>query len=292
MLLARLCQEVKHLWYSGRCKEQNMAMQIIIFFGLGLIIGSFLNVVVYRLEVMESILGRSHCPRCHKQIRWFDNIPLFSFLILKARCRDCQGRISWQYPLLEFFTGVVFAVTAYYFFNPLAPESWTETAFWLISFAILLVIIAYDLKRMEIPMLVLWIGVLVAVAYFLFADAQAFRGIEGIRSSLVYSGAAGGLVAFFFLFALVFFSKEKWMGLGDAYLGILIGLLAGWPLILVALILSFTLGAVVGVGLILGRKRTLQSQIPFAPFLAGGTMLAIFLSHSLPELGNQLRFIF
>ena len=266
-------------------------MIILIFFGLGLIIGSFLNVVVYRLEVMESILGRSHCTHCHKQIRWYDNVPLFSFLILKARCRDCQGRISWQYPLLEFFTGAVFAVTAYCFFDPLVVASWTATAFYLVSFAVLLVIIAYDLKNMEIPMLILWIGVLVAVVYFLFADAQSFRSIQGIRSSFVYSGAAGGLAAFVFLFSLVFFSKEKWMGMGDAYLGIFIGLLVGWPLVLVSLMLAFTFGAVVGLGLIAAKKKGFKSQIPFAPFLASGAMAVILLAQQFPELKNYLSFI-
>jgi leader peptidase (prepilin peptidase)/N-methyltransferase len=81
---------------------------IIIFFILGLIIGSFLNVVVYRLNLAESILGRSQCPHCKAKVRWYDNVPLLSFVLLGAKCRDCGEKISWQYPILEFFTGVVF----------------------------------------------------------------------------------------------------------------------------------------------------------------------------------------
>jgi leader peptidase (prepilin peptidase)/N-methyltransferase len=131
----------------------------IIFLLFGLIIGSFLNAVVYRLNAVESLLERSHCPHCRKQVRWFDNVPLLSFILLSAKCRDCGEKISWQYPLLEATTGIVFAILGNCFFKLEDFSTWTLTAFYLIIFAILLVIFVYDFKYMEIPMLVLWLGI-------------------------------------------------------------------------------------------------------------------------------------
>jgi prepilin signal peptidase PulO-like enzyme (type II secretory pathway) len=87
-------------------------MMLLIFFVFGLIVGSFLNVVVYRLNVAENFaVGRSKCPHCQALIKWYDNIPLLSFVLLKFRCRQCQGKISWQYPLVEFFTGVTCSIS-------------------------------------------------------------------------------------------------------------------------------------------------------------------------------------
>ena len=104
---------------------------LIIFFILGLIVGSFLNVVICRLELAESILGRSHCPRCKSLIRWYDNIPLLSFILLRARCRDCQEKISWQYPSVELAAGIIFTAVGYYFFTISDLQAWAETLFYL-----------------------------------------------------------------------------------------------------------------------------------------------------------------
>src|SRR3972149_5315706 len=89
---------------------------LIAFFIFGLIIGSFLNVVVYRLRDAETLLGRSFCRHCKHQIRWYDNIPLLSFILLRGECRDCQNKISWQYPAVELMTGALFALIGFLFF--------------------------------------------------------------------------------------------------------------------------------------------------------------------------------
>jgi len=120
----------------------------IIFFLLGLIIGSFLNVVVYRLNAMETLLGRSHCPHCRKKIRWYDNVPILSFILLAAKCRDCGQKISWKYPIYEFLTGVIFMFIGNYFFSISFPITWITTAYYLIVFSLLLVIFAYDVDFM------------------------------------------------------------------------------------------------------------------------------------------------
>jgi len=259
-------------------------MTILIFFLFGLIIGSFLNVVVYRLEIAESLMGRSHCPKCQKQIRWYDNIPLLSFLILGARCRDCEEKISWQYPAVEFLTGVTFALVGAAFFSSWNFQAWGETAFHLALFSVLLVIFLYDFKFMEIPMLVLWIGVAAALGYYLVFDWLNFNPQMGLLSLRLFSGLlAGGLawLAFFLLSAL---SREKWMGMGDAYLALLIGLVARTPLTLWALLFAFTIGALFGIILIALKKKTLQSQVPFGPFMVLGCFLAVLLPLLVPTV--------
>jgi leader peptidase (prepilin peptidase)/N-methyltransferase len=257
---------------------------LIIFLILGLIIGSFLNAVVYRLEAVESLLERSHCPHCKKKVRWFDNVPLFSFILLSAKCRDCGEKISWQYPVVELATGVVFALIGNYFFDILDFSSLALTMYYLVVFSILMIIFVYDFKYMEIPMLVLWLGTGVSLAFFLFADWQNFQSAASILELRTISGIIGGLVAGGFFYALAAYSKETWMGYGDAYLGLLVGLVVGWPNILVALMLSFTIGALVSVGLIAVSKKTMKSQVPFAPFLITGTFLVVILPQIFPTL--------
>lgn len=257
---------------------------IIIFFIIGLIIGSFLNVVVERLNLAETILGRSHCPHCKKQIRWYDNVPVLSFMVLRARCRDCEGRISWQYPIVEILTGVVFALAGNYFFNVSNSQSWVMTIFYLGIFSLLLIIMIYDFKFMEIPMVAIWLGMGLITFYYLYFDWTAFDPQMGIMSLKIYSGALASLVAFILFLLLSAGSGEKWMGMGDAYVAMLAGALIGWPNIFWALVLAFTLGAVWGIVLILGRKKTMKSQIPFAPFIVLGTMLVIFLPLIFPSL--------
>lgn len=253
-------------------------MTFITFFILGLIIGSFLNVVVYRLRVAESISrGRSRCPRCKKTISWYDNIPLLSFILLRFRCRYCRAKISFQYPLVEFGAGVLFALAGWKFFNVNDFSTWTTTLYYLGILGFLGVIFIYDFLYMEVPDIVLWPAVAWVIAFGLYFDwHQVDLGSLGILGSQVYSGVLAAFAAFMFFFALVAASKEKWMGMGDAYLVILLGLIAGWPNILLALFLAFGLGAIFGLTLIALKKKKMQSQIPFAPFLILGTMVALF----------------
>jgi prepilin signal peptidase PulO-like enzyme (type II secretory pathway) len=135
-------------------------MIILIFFITGLIVGSFLNVLAMRLHTAEEIfLSRSKCPRCKKLIHWYDNIPVLSFIFLKFRCRDCQKPISWLYPTVEIFTGVVFALVGWQFFQLENFETWLLTFFHLVIASSLVVILVYDWLYMEIPSSVLWVAV-------------------------------------------------------------------------------------------------------------------------------------
>lgn len=256
-----------------------MILQMLIFFVLGLIIGSFLNVLVYRLRDAETLLGRSFCRHCKHPIRWYDNIPLISFVLLRGLCRDCETKISWQYPVLEFLTGVLFALTGYFFFSSINVLSWLETLWLLGILSCLIVIAAYDLRNMEIPISMLIIS---AFLTYIFFAVYFFLVPEPFLASRLWYGILGGVIVAGFFFLLVFWSRETWMGWGDVWLGFVVGSIVGLPLILPMLTLSFGLGAITGLLAILYGGRNMKSQIPFAPFLAAGTIAVLFLSEAFP----------
>lgn len=263
---------------------------VAIFFIFGLIIGSFLNVIIYRLRIFDTILGRSHCPHCKSQIRWYDNIPLFSFILLGAKCRDCEGKISWQYPLVEFFTGVVFALTGYYFFDIGSFSAVWETGFYLIVFSLLIVLLTYDWFYMEMPVLIFWIILGVIAINLINVSMWELRlGFQFTELSLI-NYMIGGFLAWLFFFCLVFFSKEKWMGWGDVYIGLLVGLILGWPSVLLGLMSAFTLGAVYALILLAGKKVGLKTEVPFIPFLVSGLIIGIFLTEQFPSWMSYFYF--
>ena len=221
-------------------------------------------------------MGRSYCPHCKKGISWYDNVPLLSFIILGAKCRRCRKKISWQYPLVEFFTGLIFALVGAKFFSALDSATWAVTFYYLVTLSFLVVILVYDFLYMEIPGLALWPAIGFVVALNLFLDWSREGKLGGPLDVLTYSGVLAGFCAFIFFFLLVAISRERWMGIGDAYLAILLGLILGWPQIVFGLFLAFLLGSIYGIILIAMKKKTAKSQIPFAPFLVLGTVLAVF----------------
>jgi leader peptidase (prepilin peptidase)/N-methyltransferase len=260
------------------------------FFGVGLIIGSFLNVVVYRLQEGKTLTGRSFCPHCKNLVRWYDNVPVLSFLVLRGRCRDCKEKISWQYPAVELATGVVFVLTGYLTFSFFDQNSWPETIFYLVLFSALIVIFIYDLLTMYIPMAVLWFAVAWTVVYSVFSKWYFRADHGGLEWSSFVPEVLAALGAFLFFYALVAVSKETWMGMGDAYMALLVGLATGWPGVMWALTLAFGIGALVGVALVALSKKGMKSQIPFGPFLVLGIMLTVLLPKAFPSLHYWLLF--
>ncbi len=226
----------------------------LIIFSLGLIIGSFLNVVLWRLHQGESLLTpRSYCPKCKKRINWSDNIPILSFLALRGRCRYCRSKISLQYPLVELVTGIVF-LWLYLEFGL------TAKFFSLVIFSgFLIVIFVYDLKyylildRITVPAMV--IAVL----------ANLYLGLSFWQ--LFWGGLLGG--GFFLIQFLV--SSGKWIGDGDIRLGILMGLMLGGKMLIVGLFLAYLVGAVFAIILVARGKKKMSSQIPFGTFLSLST---------------------
>lgn len=262
----------------------------LLVFVFGLIIGSFLNCVIYRLELKEIFLnnkqrektsfwrGRSFCPHCQQILAWYDLVPIFSFIFLRGKCRYCQQKISWQYPLVEIATGFLFwlifllqfdlILQTDFAFNQAVFNYLNLFYYWLIA-AFLVVIFVFDLKHYLIPDQVIYPAIIMAGIYSLqFLFSSEFS----IFLSLLLSGL--GAAAFFL--SIVLLSRGRWLGVGDIKLAFLMGLLLGWPAILAALLLAFYIGAIIGLGLIFSGRKKIKSEIPFGPFLAVGTLLVLF----------------
>jgi leader peptidase (prepilin peptidase)/N-methyltransferase len=244
----------------------------VVFFILGTIIGSFLNVVIFRYNTHRSFGGRSGCMVCQKQLSWYELFPIFSFLFLKGRCSGCHTKIFIQYPIVEFITGILFALLFLKFQNTFFVDTVGFTAvfaFYGAVFSLLLVIAVYDLKHKIIPdMLALVLGVLSFAGLFFFVD---YSFVPHFPSMLEF--LAGPIIAL--PFALIWLlSRGKWMGLGDAKLAISFGWLLGIAYALSGLVLAFWLGAIVGLFLLaFSKTHGMKSEIPFAPFLVLGLML-------------------
>jgi len=233
----------------------------------GLIVGSFLNCAIYRLETKQSFLkGRSFCPCCKHILSWQDLIPVFSFLLLGGKCRYCDKKISVQYPLVEIATALLF------FLISLLALNINTLIYLMIIGCFLIIIFVYDLKHFIIPDKVVFPAIGIALAYNLY---QLFTTNYPLSTVLNNLYSALGAAGFFLLIVLI--SRGKWMGVGDIKLAFLMGFLLGFPYILVALFFSFLIGAIIGVGLILAKRKTMKSEVPFGPFLVIGTFIALFL---------------
>ena len=240
-------------------------------FVLGLIVGSFLNAVIYRLEKGESALqGRSYCPKCRHSLVWYDLIPLLSFLFLQGKCRYCKEKISLQYPLVELATGLLFVSLLLSF--PQVPEL---LYLWAIA-SLLLVIFVYDLHHYIIPDKILFSAIGLVVLQRVF-EAWTFDSWD--LTGVVLS-ALGAALLFFLIFLL---TRGRAMGFGDVKLAFFMGLFLSWPNILVALFFAFSIEAFVGVALIFFKKKNMKSEVPFAPFLITGTFLALFWGEQLVD---------
>lgn len=250
----------------------------VIFFVFGLIIGSFLNVVIYRLNTSKSFGGRSACMSCEMRLSWYELIPIISFFTLRGRCKSCKTKISVQYPLVEFTTGLIFAalfLKFQYILSSYAPIIFALSyAYYALMSSLLIVIAVYDLKHKIIPdTLSLIFGILAFAGLFFFTSSGHifYPHMPSILEFL-----SGILIALpFFLFW--FLSSGTWMGLGDAKLAIGLGWLLGISSALSGLVLAFWSGAIIGVALIIYSKGYgMKSEIPFAPYLVFGAFLAFF----------------
>lgn len=243
-----------------------LSIILIFVFLFGLIIGSFLNCLIWRLHQHEGMLNRSYCPKCKKQIAWYDNIPVLSFMMLRGKCRHCGKAILWQYPAVELVTGLLF-VLAFYLNYELRITNYELIIkllrdFFLIS--VMIVVFIYDLR---------WYMILDIVTLPACFVMLIFNLILGFNLwNLLISGIIGGS---FFLIQFVI-SKGKWIGGGDIRLGLLIGLSLGWPGVLVAIIISYFIGSIIGVGLILAGKKKWGSEVPLGVFLALGAIITLF----------------
>ena len=250
----------------------------IIIFIFGLIIGSFLNVVIFRLENGGKIVNdRSKCLRCEHTLEWYDLIPVLSFIFLKGKCRYCNSKISWQYPIVELATGILFLLIFNFQFSIFSEFSifnfqFLSLLFWFYITSIFIVIFAYDLKHYIIPDKIIYPAIIIATGFNLFNNIQhSIFNVQSIFNFLFPAFLASG-----FFYAIIIITKGKGMGGGDVKLAFLMGLLLGWPIILLSLFSSFILGSLVGIFLILIGKKKMGSMIPFGPFLIIGTFTGLF----------------
>jgi len=234
---------------------------------LGLVIGSFLNVVIGRLRSGETgWRSRSRCPECHAVLRPSELVPLFSFLALRGRCRSCSKPISWQYPMVEFSTALLF-LTAFWLRGGdagvlgggllLMARDW-------IFIAALTTIFVIDLRDMVVfdsvtlPMIVI---------AFLFNLAAGADPLNLFLASLAGAG--------FFLFQYVI-SRGRWIGGGDIRIGGMMGMMLGFPGVVLALFAAYITGALAALGLLAAGKARWSGQMAFGTFLSVGTLLALF----------------
>lgn len=276
-----------------------MDIYIFVFiFLLGTVIGSFLNVVIYRFNTGKSITkGHSICMTCNKNLRWYELIPLFSFLIQSGKCRRCASTISHQYPLVELGTGLVFALIAYHFLPLLAISHWTFilllTLFSFI-FSILIVISVYDIRHKIIPDKLVYLFIIIS---FLSIFLSYESGIISLSIPNWMTLLSGPMLAL--PFALLWLiSRGKWMGLGDAKLILGIGWMLPPLVALSSIVLSFWIGAIFGLLIIFLSKSPsahkagkigMKTEIPFAPFLILGAFIAFFFSIDIYSLAQLFQ---
>lgn len=262
---------------SGRVEWSHMELygQVAVFI-LGTIIGSFLNVVIYRLHTGRSLNGHSHCMSCGKHLRWYELFPLLSYVALRGRCAGCGSYIPSRYALVELLTGVLYLlVWRTFFFEPvLILLNW-------VFLSVLMIIAVYDMRHTIIPDEMTILAGIVALIYAGYASFIAETWMP------LLSEIGAGLAAFVFFGGLWYVSGGRWIGFGDAKLAVPLGIMVGLGGVFSMIVLSFWIGAVIslvllGLGKLVAGKTglrflsapiTIKSEIPFAPFLILGFLL-------------------
>jgi len=240
----------------------------ILIFILGLIIGSFLNVCIYRLPLGKSIVtSPSACPACGERLRPWDLVPLFSYLFLGGKCRYCKAGISVQYPLVEALCGMLYALL-YIRFGLVWP-----LLVYMALVSLLIVISAVDIGHMEIPNGLIIAGLVIGAAQL---AASLFTPYFGVWYSYVIGFFAGGLPLLLIALFCAYVLKKDAMGGGDIKLMAFAGLIIGWRLVITSYLIGVIAGAIVGVALMSLGKRKRSDAIPFGPFLSLGVIISVF----------------
>ncbi len=238
-------------------------------FLFGLCVGSFLNVVISRLPAGRSIVHpRSACPRCGSPIVWYDNLPLLSYALLRAHCRQCRAAISWRYPAIELTCGALFAL-AYLAFGP-SPRLVAA----LIFLGGLVAITWIDLDHQIIPDVLSLPGIALGLMLSLSPD-----GI-GWKDALAGTIVGGGLFVLIIVGSALIIGQPG-MGVGDVKLGAMIGAFLGWKLVLLSILLSVLIGGPLAAVLLATGRKGRKDPVPFGPFLALGGMISLFWGEAL-----------
>ena len=266
---------------------------VLMVFTLGLSIGSFLNVVIERVPRGLTLGGRSHCPACFHELGVSDLVPLLSFAALRSSCRYCQGSISWQYPAVEFITGLLFVLVFYAFPLP-------YSLIYLIFFSVLLTLFVIDLKWGVVPTAIVYPAIVLALVVriglpfleSLFVYQRLVSDSSGFGRYLLRAGfltthlwfqlqlvlmtVGGALLMALFFYFLVRLTKRRGMGSGDVFYIFLAALVTGFPNMWAMLFLTFFSGALVYLLLILLRKKRFGQTVPLGPFISLSSFIGVF----------------
>ena len=240
-------------------------LELFVFAILGVIIGSFANVVILRAPKSLSIGGRSRCPSCVHILSPLDLIPVLSFILLRGRCRYCQASISYQYAIVELVTGLAYA----WIFWTLLPSDLLGFLFlckYLVVVTVAIIVFVVDFKHFLILDAVLLPAVLIVLGQNVLLDITGQR--LGLLSGYTLSGFLGAISATIAFYGIWFLSGGKWMGFGDVKFVGFMGMVLGFPLIWLAVLLAFMMGGLVAVPLLLFANKNLQSRVPFGTFLS------------------------
>ena len=229
----------------------------------GLLVGSFLNVCIHRLPRRESInWPGSHCMTCNRQLAWYENVPVFSWLVLRGRCRTCRTSIGIVYPIVELATGAVFV--AGYFVYGLTPLLGVRLAF----ACALIVLFAIDLEHQILPNPITIPGLIVGLAFSVILP-------PGWQSA-VLGALFGGVFPWLIAEAYLRLRGREGMGMGDFKMLAMAGAFLGWPLIYLVVMLACVLGIVIGGGVLLATRRGAATRMPFGTFIAVAALAAVF----------------
>jgi len=276
----------------------------LLLFIFGLMVGSFINVVSLRytpgsklfdakiIGSRTDLSNRSHCPYCGKILAWYELIPIVSFLIQVGRCRECKHKLSFQYPLIEILTGLIFIFVPLTLIN---ANFYVDlrgltiiSIIWIVIFILILLLSIIDFRHFIIPdSLNLTLAVLGIILIFInFYDKNfgflngSFLGnyalIFGLRQNIWLNYLFAGFLAAAVFGLIIFLSRGKAMGMGDVKLAAALGLIFGWPDILMVLFLGFLSGALVSAALLILKKKKIKDVVPFGPFLASGAVITFF----------------
>jgi len=234
----------------------------------GLAVGSFLNVCIHRLPRGESLLWPgSHCPQCSKPLRWFHNLPLVSWLVLRGRCAHCKQAISIRYPLVEAATAIVWIAIVW-----LTPPGWLMVSRLALGTA-LIVLFMIDLEHQILPNVITLPGIAAGFAFSFVAPPGPIESLLGI--------AIGGGVLYGIALGYYLLRKEEGMGMGDVKMLAMIGAFLGWRLVLVTLVLSSFAGALIGIGVLASQRGGMRYALPFGTFLSLGALSAMLAGEQL-----------
>lgn len=250
------------------CPSEIVGFALIIITLLGLCVGSFLNVCIYRIPRHESIaFPASHCPECGNRIRWFDNIPVLSFLILKGHCRNCNAKISLRYPLVEALNAVLWLAV---FFT---AGDLSQCIFGLLFSSLLICVSATDLDTMEIPDSFNVSILVLAAIKFVTALTQG-ASIKVLLIDLIAGALSGSLLLFVLYLLVLKILKKEGLGGGDVKLTFACGAFLGWKQVLFGIGLSAYIGIIVVIIYAIVKRKSLKDSFSYGPFLSAGFFIS------------------